>query len=362
MSYNWDIIGDKVFGILVGSGFNLKMFDKTGAKTMDPHKATRFFATTKSKDPNLESFSILVGLHDDDASSHMDIKTPNLPNDDDFDKVYTLKKSLQTNIGDHEGLKVNWDQFDHEIKAKDDAVNNVKESQEEQITDIVESKDIGKVYGTTKSSYQRVGESRIIIRHTDSVDESKKGSRWRKIKNIFIENRIGERFNYPHPHLAGARAMARHITNEGSFNDAIGQSILKMSEDYIDLKRAGNMLRRSGDDRCVTVREAMHMVNKMCKRMVGPRGYKSSLDEMANKIIEHDQDKISALLSELRESCGCSDQDDKGMRSLETAARYISMAAESAGTIDGEFDEEMLLDDEIDLVRIEELAGIKPIE
>lgn len=357
MSYNWDIIGDKVFGILVGSGFNLKMFDKTGAKTMDPHKATRFFATTKSKDPNLESFSILVGLHDDDASSHMDIKTPNLPNDDDFDKVYTLKKSLQTNIGDHEGLKVNWDQFDHEIKAKDDAVNNVKESQEEQITDIVESKDIGKVYGTTKSSYQRVGESRIIIRHTDSVDESKKGSRWRKIKNIFIENRIGERFNYPHPHLAGARAMARHMTNEGAFNDEAGLAITKMSEDYIELKRANKLLRKAGDDRSVHVREAMRTINKQSKSLGGPRGYREGISTIINET-SIDSERLESLYGELLEACGILEDDAQQSTSLRTAARYIASmpivesSPESDGTVGESFDEEL------EISRLEELAGI----
>lgn len=347
MNFNWDIIGDKVFGILKGSGFNLQMFDKTGKKTMDPHEATRFFATTKSKDPNLETFSILVALHDEDANSHMDIKTPNLSDDDDFEKVYTLKKSLQTNVGDHEGLKVNWDQFDHTIKAKDEAVNNIKES-----------KDIGKVYGTTKSSYQRVGEARIIIRHTDSVDESKQGSRWRRIKNIFIENKLGERINYPYPHLAGVKAMARHVTNEGSFNDNVGQSILRMSEDYIDLKRAGTMLRRAGDDRALQIREAMHNVNKTCKRMGGPRGYRLGVDEIGTKVLESDLDEIASLSAALRESCGCPDQDERGMRALETAARYIAGAPKPTMDIDSEFDEDILMDGEIDLARIEELAGI----
>lgn len=347
MNFNWDIIGDKVFGILKGSGYNLQMFDKSGKKTMDPHEATRFFATTKSDDPNLETFSILIGLHDEGPYSHMDIKTPNLPNETDFEKIYTLKKSLQTNVGDHEGLKVNWDQFDHAIKAKDDAVNNIKES-----------KDIGKVYGTTKSSYQKVGEAKIIIRHSDSVDESKQGSRWRKIKNIFIENKLGERINYPHPHLAGVKAMARHITNEGSFNDNVGQSILEMSDDYIELKRAGNMLRRAGDDRYLQVREAMHTVNKMCKKMGGPRGYRVGLDEIASKTSSIDEEVISRLMEELKTVCGCTDQDERGIKSLGTAARYIAGAPMLTVDVSGEVDEEILMDDSAELARIEQLAGI----
>ena len=45
MNYDWSIIGDKVFGILKGSGFKLKMFDNKGSATLNPHDATRFFAT-----------------------------------------------------------------------------------------------------------------------------------------------------------------------------------------------------------------------------------------------------------------------------------------------------------------------------
>ena len=51
MNHNWDIIGDKIFGILRGRGYRLQMFDKGGDKTMDPHDATRFFATVPSHDP-----------------------------------------------------------------------------------------------------------------------------------------------------------------------------------------------------------------------------------------------------------------------------------------------------------------------
>ena len=357
MNYNWKIIGDKVFGILTGSGFNIQMFDKTGKKTMDPHDATRFFATTKSADPNLESFSILIGLHDEDANSHLDIKTPNLPNDKDFDKVYTLKKSLQTNIGDHEGLKVNWDQFDHAIKAKDDAVNNVKESFEDQITDIVESKDISKVYGTTMSSYQRVGESRIIIRHTDSVDESKQGSRWRKIKNIFIENRIGERFNYPHPHVAGARAMARHMANEGSFNDNIGAAITKLSEDYISLKRANKLLTKASDPRSMQVRESMRAINKQSKSLGGPRGYREGISSIINEM-SIDVERLELIHRELLETCGIDDTESVQSKSLSVAARYISNQPinEELPIEDPIVDES--LDDDIELSRLEELAGI----
>ena len=114
MNYNWDIIGDKVFGILRGRGYRLQMFDKTGNKTMDPHEATRFFATVPSQATSLKNFNILLSLHNEDSSSHLDIKTPTLENDGDFNTIINLKKSIENNVGDAEGLSINWYKFDHD--------------------------------------------------------------------------------------------------------------------------------------------------------------------------------------------------------------------------------------------------------
>jgi len=307
MHYNWEIISDKLFGILKGSGYSLTMFDKTGKKIMDPHEATRFFATTKSNDPNLETFSILVSLHDENTDSHLDIKTPNIKDDMDFEKVHALNKSLKKNIGEKEGLKINWYKFDHAIRAKDDAINN-----------ITETKDIGKPYGTTKSSFQKVGNSKLIIRHTDTIDESKKGGRWRKIKAIFIENKIGERFNYPYPHIAGARAMARHISNEGRMYDNIGMGITSMSESYYDIKKACKILREKNlSEDIENAKLAIKYINSYVKKLAGPRGYVN----LSNNIdFDYDENSVNSLVDKFIQN---NEYDDEIRKSLETTAKYI---------------------------------------
>jgi hypothetical protein len=336
MNYNWNIIGDKIFGILRGRGYHLKMFDDGGQRTMDPHEATRFFATVPSHSPELNSFDILVSLHDDDASSHMDIKTPPLDNTDDFDTIVKLKNSLQTNIGDNEGLSVNWYKFAHDIDVRDDEVNNIQES-----------RDISKPYGSTKSSYQMVGNSKLIIRHTDPVNEEKQGSRWRHIKNIFIETKLGERFNYPHAHIAGARAMARHLANEGKFNDPVAKNILRMSEDYLELKRANRMMRNKDNDHSIKVRGALSTLAKDSKRLSGSKGYAKGVQQIAHKTMLADIHEVLELRDALAEACGCVQQDAVGMKALETAARYIVANKDRAPEIV-----------EDDILRLEELAGI----
>ena len=314
MSFNWEEIGKTVYGILGVGGYRpIQMWDADGTKTMDPADAIRFIATKKSNDPELSSFDVMLVIHDENASSHLDIQTPNLTDPTDFDATYSLKKNIQKNIGDKYGLSINWSKFSHNIKSKD----------ADDSTAIQESKDISKVYGTTKSSFQRVGESRLIIRHTDSIDESKQGSRWRKIKGMFIETKLGERFNYAYPHVAGARAMARHLSNNGSFTDQVAESIKSMSSDYVDLKRANKTLKKSGMlEEAQHTRDALDTINKDVKRLAGPRGYAKMLESISSLQESETDPAVDNLAKQLAEACGCDTESDD-YRPLTTAAKYI---------------------------------------
>jgi hypothetical protein len=270
----------------------------------------------------------------------MDIKTPNLADDRDFNLVIQLKNSLQTNVGDRENISVNWYKFDHDIDPREDAVNNIRES-----------RDISKPYGSTKSSYQQIGNSRLIIRHTDPVNEDKRGSRWRRVKHIFIENHHGERFKYPLAHIAGARAMARHLANNGVFSDRTGCAIVKMSEDYLDLKRAARHMQRSKDgDLSLKVKGALEQLGKRSKQLSGIRGYAQALEQMANQITNAPADRVIELRNQLAEACGCEKSDDVGMRALTTAARYLLSRVQDAAEADSDIT--------ADLLRLEALAGI----
>jgi hypothetical protein len=318
VNWNWKIIGDKIFGILKGSGFKLQMFDKTGAKTLDPHEATRFFATIGSDDTELKEYSILISVHDENADSHIDIKTPNLKSENDFEFIRKIRDILQKNVGDREGLSVNWFKFDHTITPKDDAVNN-----------ITESKDISKPFGSTKSSYQRVGDAKLIIRHTDTVNEEKVGSRWRHVKAIFIENRIGERFMYKHLHIAGARAMARHLSNAGAVHDEIGESIQALSSDYTALKESARLLRCMADEsKTSSIRASLQEINKKVKRLCGPRGYTALSDSMRERVINEESEQISSIYEDLLERCGC-ERDSNDSNVLRVAARYLASAPQN---------------------------------
>lgn len=102
------------------------------------------------------------------------------------------------------------------------------------------------MYGSKTVSYQKLMDTRLIVKHNQAVmDDYAPGARSRNISALFVENADGERFKYPFNHLAGARAMQRHVANGGRPYDAIGESIIQMSEEIGQLKNFSNYVTRN---------------------------------------------------------------------------------------------------------------------
>jgi hypothetical protein len=102
------------------------------------------------------------------------------------------------------------------------------------------------LYGTRTVSYQKLMDTRLIIKHSHALtDDMAPGARSRNISALFVENQDGERFKYPFIHLAGARAMQRHVANGGLPYDDIGKSIVQMSEEIAQLKSFSNYVVRN---------------------------------------------------------------------------------------------------------------------
>ena len=92
-----------------------------------------------------------------------------------------------------------------------------------------------KMYGTTKSSYEELDKTKLIIRHKKEINAEQTGARTRNINSLFIENSEGERYKYPYSHLAGARAMTRHVANGGTPHDDFGKHIIETSSNIAKL-------------------------------------------------------------------------------------------------------------------------------
>ena len=102
-----------------------------------------------------------------------------------------------------------------------------------------------KMYGTNKTSYQKIGNARIAIKHKSAINVENANNRTKHIGSIFIESPTGEKFKFPFKHLSGARAMARHVSEGGNAYDDFGKYISGLSEELAKLGKFKTYMNRS---------------------------------------------------------------------------------------------------------------------
>lgn len=130
------------------------------------------------------------------------------------------KKRL-LNFDTRDLVKTNLDKRDYDFLAKNSGEGQMMES---------------KLWGTSKTSFQEMGEAKIIVKHAKPVNYDNPAGRTLNIESIFIENEAGERFKYPYKHLNGARALARHVAHGGTPYDALGEHVISLSEELSKLR------------------------------------------------------------------------------------------------------------------------------
>lgn len=113
-----------------------------------------------------------------------------------------------------------------------------------------------KLWGTSRTSFQEMGEAKLIVKHSKPVNYNIPAGRAMHIESIFVENAEGERFKYPFKHLNGARALAMHVAHGGNSYDSIGQHIIGLSEELAKLRMFKGYV-----DRNEMVSEAMGPIN-----------------------------------------------------------------------------------------------------
>ena len=186
----------------------------------------------------------------------------------------------------------------HTLKHRD--IQQVSKADSTYTKDEVVSE--GRMYGTTRSSYENDGNVRIIVRHSDYIDPERRGDRSRKIRAIYLENSEGERLKLPMNNLRYARAMARHVSEGGSMHDEFGSHITEIAEACSKLRPFKNSMRRRTfeDGETQTMVEAAFeyhaLLNNTLKRMSGRKGYNSCKEAWtANESLLADDIDLDAL-------------------------------------------------------------------
>ena len=231
-----DNIAEDLFNKIRGRFPSITIGDNEGKVTNDPLTARFFDFDYQEGDKNVGKVSISIS---EDKLSVM-YSNSFVENEDTLTRqnwynflkelrVFAKKRLLQFDTRDI--TKSNLDKRDYKFLAQ-------QQGGEKTMSE-------SKLYGTSKVSYQDVGNARLTIKHTESVNQELAAGRTRKIGAIYVENTDGERFKYPFKHLNGARAMARHVAEGGKPYDDFGKHITGLSEELANLRKFKTYMNRS---------------------------------------------------------------------------------------------------------------------
>ena len=190
-------------------------------------------------------------------------------------RVFSKKRMLPYSVRDI--TKSNLNKRDYKFLAKNPEDGQMTES---------------KLYGTSRISYQKIGEARIVIKHTEGVNQESAAGRTRSIGKIYIESAEGERFIYPFKHLSGARAMARHVAEGGKPHDEFGGHIVGLSEEMSKLRKFNNYMGRSAvmaeslSGYVDAVKERISTVKKTIESLQKPKFYAETFAAYAKPMME----------------------------------------------------------------------------
>ena len=221
---------------------NVRLGDENGAATADPATAV-FFEFEFQEDADTFG-SVSISLADgENMKVYYNRDLVNKIDEDSKDEWYAFLKELKDYAVEHQlGFDVrditknNLSQQDYKNLADTNKTVNTDEMSEE-LARITKLAGVNEgLTGTAKRSYENLDKTKLIIRHKGKVDETVPGARSRQIQSLYIENEDGERFKYPLTHLAGARAMMRHVANGGRPHDEFGEHIIQTSEDIAKLQ------------------------------------------------------------------------------------------------------------------------------
>ena len=206
MAVDFNTVSNKIFKIIKGSGHEVMMYDSsTGNETVNPEESRYFYVKMPNYMIHLDAENSEIKLHKGSEKTQENVKGI-------INNIKHIAKSYMLDF-DHRI-------FGKELKPKNYAFK-IDQSKEDTMTDI-QTEGYTPLQGSTKTSEQKLEGVKVIVRHSKPIDENSRGARSRNISGIFVETSEGERFKYPHVHLNGARAMARHVAEGGKPHDELG--------------------------------------------------------------------------------------------------------------------------------------------
>lgn len=268
-------LAKEVFQILKGSGRTLNLFDEHGNKVFEPESTISFFA---------EPDKLMVTIDEKGADSSLNMYISDSADVDSIKKMITTLRTTATRYN----FLFNIRKYGRELNPKDFAFR---------ATPMMES-----MWGSAKTSYQTIGSSKLIVRHSSRIAEEVRGARSRRIHSIFVETANGERFRCPMNSLHGARAYARHLDAGGSPKDEFSSFIFSECEMQGKINSVRRYIRKLGEQSTTVtaLSETLTDIVKASKARIakskGNRFYTGIVEQITNA-----PNHIGPLNSEIKE-------------------------------------------------------------
>jgi len=332
-----DNISEELFDKIRSRVANIKLGNSEGEVTTDPSQARFFEFNFKHRD--LPVGAVTISINEEDK---LQVYFPNSMVEDadssTSDAWYGFLKELSKfsarnmlNYETHNVTKERLDKKDYQFltQRQDEVMEN-------------------RLHGTSQKSFLEQGKAKLIIKHSKTVDETKLGARSRNISAIYIENNQGERFKFANNYLPGARAMARHVSNEGHTRDERGLHIVEIMQEMQQLKQ----FVRSAKSNDYVTEEAQEVIEAATDRYYGlkdtlksissAKGYEDYFENWVPDVIEVEENDIEDLKTKLTRQVF----DDRMVDSLPAVSRALSLKKEAKMDKDAE----TRSDDELDAV------------
>jgi hypothetical protein len=280
---NLDQISEDLFNKIRGRFPSVTIGDKEGNVTNEPSAARFFDFDYKTGERSLGKVS--VSISEDEGLtiiySKDFIQNENKLTQDEWYnflrelRVFSKKRLMDFSVRDIN--KSNLNKRDYQFLANRSGDGNMNES---------------KLYGTSRISYQKFDNARMVIKHTESINPDQPTGRTQKIGSIYIESADGERFKYPYKHLSGARAMTRHVSEGGKPYDDFGSHITGLSEELNKLRKFKTYMGRSAvmaeslAGYMDIVKERIGVVKKTIENLQKPAHYKEAFDNFEKPVME----------------------------------------------------------------------------
>ena len=283
-------VSTALFNKLRGQFPSITVGDSDGNVTNDPKQA-RFFDfdyTKEGKSFGKISISIsedqgLVVLHSTDIISEADPLTK--------ESWYNFLKELREfaksrllSFDTRDITKSNLEKRDYEYLKKEKDMEPVSESN---------------MFGTNKTSFQQIGDAKLILKHSTVVNPEVPGARSQKIESIFIESPAGERFKFPFKHLNGARAMTRHVAEGGNPYDNFGKYIVGLSEELNKLRKFKTYMNRSNvmaeglKEYLNVIDERIEEIKSTAQKLQKESGYKAVKETHSDTVLEEVPEEVT---------------------------------------------------------------------